>query len=72
MFVGQVIPLLIGVVAGLLLSGSPGASRARRPTLDGRPYLQAQVLLWLLLIAVLSAGVLSPTWSLRLEDKKRG
>jgi tetrahydromethanopterin S-methyltransferase subunit C len=59
MFVGQVIPLLIGVVAGLLLSVVAWrVTRARRPTLDGSTTdLQAQVLLWLLLIAVFSAGV---------------
>ena len=59
MFVGQTIPVLIGIVAGLLLSVITwSVMKARRPTLDGSTTdLQAQMLLWLLLIAVFGAGV---------------
>ncbi len=59
MFIEQAIPLLVGILVGLLLSVIVwSAAKARRQTTgDSVTDLQAQVLLWLLLIAVFGAGV---------------
>jgi hypothetical protein len=59
MVVEQAIPLLTGIVAGILLSVVVwSVVKARRQaTGDTTVDLQAQVLLWLLLVAVFGAGV---------------
>lgn len=68
MVVEQVIPLLIGIVVGILLSVIAwSVTKARRQTTgDTTIDLQAQVLLWLLLVAVFSAGVFIAYLLLRL------
>lgn len=68
MVVEQAIPLLIGIVVGLLLSVIAwNVIRARRQTTgDTTVDLQAQLLLGLLLVAVFSAGVFITYLLLRL------
>ncbi len=68
MFVEQAIPLLVGIVVGLLLSVIVwSVIKARRQTAsDTTLELQEQVLLWLLLIAVFGAGVFITYLLLRL------
>ncbi len=60
MLIEQAIPLLVGVLVGILLSVIVwSVVKARRHPPNETPLdFQAQVLLWLLLIAVFSTGVL--------------
>jgi sensor domain CHASE-containing protein len=59
MFIGEAIPLLVGIVVGLLVSVVAwSALKARRQTESGTlADLQQQILLGLLLVAVFGAGV---------------
>ncbi len=59
MFIEEAIPLLVGIVVGLLLSVIAWSVRKarRQATGDTIMDLQQQVLLWLLLVAVFGSGV---------------
>jgi len=67
MLVEQAIPLLLGIVVGVLLSVIAwSVIKARRQTTDDTTVdLQEQVLLWLLLVAVFGAGVFITYFLLR-------